>query len=125
MAKVSHSLEQQVELLDIYHFLHGRKENLPMKLARSSFGPMIGVHLPRATVDRMLKREDELHAAANASPTGTHYIARRKNVLIEKVLNQWLHIQRKQNVSVNNKMIKNVCTVLVELQDDSDETVSP
>ncbi|KAF9181400.1 hypothetical protein BGZ50_005528, partial [Haplosporangium sp. Z 11] len=84
---------------------------------------MIGVHLPRATFDRMLKQENELRAAAKASPAGTHYIVRRKNVLIEEVLNHWLQIQRKQNVPVNSKMIKNVCTVLVELQDDSDETV--
>jgi len=38
MTRVSHTLETQVELLDIYHYLDNRKENLPFKFSQHSFG---------------------------------------------------------------------------------------
>jgi len=62
LSRVSRSLEAQVELLDIYHYLNKRKENLhpSFKFTRHSFGPAMGVKLPRNTLYKMLKREDEV-----------------------------------------------------------------
>ncbi|KAF9078919.1 hypothetical protein BGX23_005769, partial [Mortierella sp. AD031] len=83
--RVSRSLRAQVELLDIYHYLEKRKENLPsLKLSPRSFGPAIGVKLPRKTFERMLKREDELREAAKTHPNDAHYIAKRKGLEIEQ-----------------------------------------
>ncbi|KAG0352441.1 hypothetical protein BGZ54_002784 [Gamsiella multidivaricata] len=84
---------------------------------------MIGTSLPERTFRRMLKREDEIRAAAKVSPVGAYYIVNRKNILIEEVLYQWLQVQRKQNILVNGKMIKNAGMILVDLQDDSGHTV--
>ncbi|KAG0247354.1 hypothetical protein BG011_001636, partial [Mortierella polycephala] len=84
MVRISHTLKQQVELLEIYHYHEDRKENLLIKLFRSSFGRMIGVHLLRSSFERMIKREASLRAAAEMYPTGAHYIVNRKNALIEE-----------------------------------------
>ncbi|KAG0357900.1 hypothetical protein BGZ54_000138 [Gamsiella multidivaricata] len=126
-ARVSYTLEQQVELLDIYHYLYDRKEDLRIKLSHSSFGPKIGVYLPKHSLEGMLKREDKIRAAAKTYPTGAHYIVDRKNrksAMIEDVLYRWLQDQRKQNVPVSDKMVKKACTILVDLQDNSGDTVS-
>ncbi|KAG0360632.1 Tigger transposable element-derived protein 6 [Gamsiella multidivaricata] len=119
MARASHTLEQQVELLDIFHYLDDRKEDLPIKLSHRSFGRMVGVNLLEGSLGRMLEREDKLRAAARTYPTGAHYIVDYKNLMIEEVLYRWLQDQRKQNVPVNGKMIKKACTGLVDLQDEA------
>ncbi|KAK3839351.1 MAG: hypothetical protein JOS17DRAFT_770447 [Linnemannia elongata] len=59
LKRVSRSLESQVELLDIYHYLKKRKENLSFTLTRDGFGPALGINLSRITLYKMLKREDE------------------------------------------------------------------
>ncbi|KAF9079857.1 hypothetical protein BGX29_005886, partial [Mortierella sp. GBA35] len=99
LARVSRSLRTQVELLDIYHYLEKRKENVPFfQLTLRSFGPALGINLPKSTFELMLKREDELRAAAKTLPDDAHYIVKRKGLVIEQVLLYWLHEQRKKNV---------------------------
>ena len=62
LARVSRSLRAQVELLDIYHYLEKRKENVPFfQLTLRSFGPALGINLPKSTFELMLKREDEVY----------------------------------------------------------------
>ncbi|KAF9079350.1 hypothetical protein BGX23_004324, partial [Mortierella sp. AD031] len=128
MARVSHSLQTQVELLDIYHYLERRKENLPIALSPGTFGLALGIKLSHRTCYNMLKREDELRDAAKTLPEGAHYIVKRKGLMIEQVLLYWLHDQRKKNVPVTGKMLKEAahfaCTVLCDLKDDSGNTVS-
>ncbi|KAG0195045.1 hypothetical protein BGX33_004418, partial [Mortierella sp. NVP41] len=74
----------------------------------------------------MLKREDELRAAAKTLPDDAHYIVKRKGLGIEQVLLYWLHEQRKKNVPLTGKMLKEAahfaCTVLCDLKDDSGST---
>ncbi|KAG9063513.1 hypothetical protein KI688_004397 [Linnemannia hyalina] len=128
-ARVSRSLRAQVELLDIYHYLEKRKENIQFfKLSPRSFGPSIGVNLRRTTFERMLSREDELRAAAETLPDDAHYIVKRKGLVIEQVLLYWLHDQRKKNVPVTGKTMKEAahfaCMVHCDLKDDSGSTVS-
>ncbi|KAG0275641.1 hypothetical protein BGZ96_003713 [Linnemannia gamsii] len=62
LSRVSRSLEAQVELLDIYHYLKKRKENLhpSFKFTRHNFGAAMGVKLPKSTFYRIRKREDEV-----------------------------------------------------------------
>ncbi|KAG0247661.1 hypothetical protein BG011_001115, partial [Mortierella polycephala] len=124
MVRISHTLAQQVELLEIYHDLGDRKENLSIKLSHSSFGRMIGVHLPRSSFERMIKREASLRAAAETYPLGAHYVADRKNALTEEALNRWLQHQREQDIPVNGEMVKKVCTVIVGHQNEFGETTT-
>jgi len=60
MSRVSLSLEKQVELLDIYHYLEKRKENFSFTLTHDNFGPAMGIKLHRNTLYKMLKREDQV-----------------------------------------------------------------
>lgn len=60
LSRVSLSLETQVELLDIYHYLEKRKENFSFKFTRHTFGPTMGIKLPKNTFYKMLKREDKV-----------------------------------------------------------------
>jgi hypothetical protein len=60
LSRISHSLETQVKLLYIYHYLEKRKESLSFTFTRGDFGPAIGVELPRKGLYNMLKREDEV-----------------------------------------------------------------
>ena len=60
LSRVCRSLEEQVELLDIYHYLANRKENLTFTLTRDTFGPAIGMKLHRNIVSKMLKEEDQV-----------------------------------------------------------------
>jgi hypothetical protein len=59
-AKVSLSLQVQVELLDIYHYLESRKEDLAFALSPATFGPALGIKLSRSTFYKMLRREDDV-----------------------------------------------------------------
>jgi hypothetical protein len=60
LKRIYRSLEDQVELLDIFHYLEKRKENLSFALTRDNFGPALGIDLPRSTLYKMLQREDEV-----------------------------------------------------------------
>jgi hypothetical protein len=60
LSRVSLSLETQVELLDIYHYLEKRKESFSFKFTRHTFGPAMGIKLPKTTFYKMLKREDQV-----------------------------------------------------------------
>ncbi|KAF8945655.1 hypothetical protein BGZ47_002215, partial [Haplosporangium gracile] len=84
LTRVSRSLEAQVELLDIYHYLEKRKENLPIKFTHHNFGPAMGIRLPKTTFYRMLKREDEIRSAAAVLPKGAHYIVKQKDLMLEQ-----------------------------------------
>ncbi|KAF9402886.1 hypothetical protein BGZ76_007233, partial [Entomortierella beljakovae] len=101
MAKVSQNLATKVELLDIYHYLSKRKQDLPRKLSYSSFGTLIGYHIPRSTLSSLLKREDEIRNASKVLPENAHYIVSKKNREVEEVLYRWLSEQRKLNIPVN------------------------
>jgi len=67
LRRVSHALETQVELLDIYHYLDNRKENLPFSLSQHTFGPAMGIKLGQSTLQLMLKREQKIRNAAKSS----------------------------------------------------------
>src|SRR5690554_121132 len=128
MTRACHTLEQQVELLDIYHYLHSRKENLSVKLTFRSFGPMVGITLPGSTLILMLQRESEIRASARTSPPDAHYIVHRKDMQIEEVLHRWLLDQRKKRIPVSSRMIRQAAnatyTILCDLQDHTCNTTS-
>ncbi|KAF9143803.1 hypothetical protein BG015_000300 [Linnemannia schmuckeri] len=90
MSRVSHTLETQVELLNIYHYLNNQKEDLPFKFSQYSFGPAIGVDLKQSILQSMLKREQLIRVAAKSPPPGAHYIISRKHLLVEQALLHWL-----------------------------------
>jgi len=126
MVKVCETIKAKVELLDIYHYLGKRQDDLPFKLSKSNFGHLIGFHIPRTTLSSWLSREKEYRRECNKYPEGAQYIIDRKNCKVEQVLYHWLEDQRKQNIPVNGKMIKEAAkvtyTVLADIQDDSDLT---
>ncbi|KAI1285624.1 hypothetical protein EDD11_000792, partial [Mortierella claussenii] len=125
MAKVCPSLSVKIEFLDIYHYLQARQADIRHKISYNNFGSLIGCHLPSSTLCRMLKEEDKLRAASKVLPEGAYYIVNRKNVMLEQVLYRWLDEQRKQNIPVNGKMIKQAAvvtyTILADYHDPDDD----
>ncbi|KAF9959066.1 hypothetical protein BGZ70_008987, partial [Mortierella alpina] len=68
MAKVCLPLSVKIELLDIYHYLKARQGHLSRKVSQSSFGFLIGCHVPKSTLSTMLRCEAKLRAASKALP---------------------------------------------------------
>ncbi|KAF9101672.1 CENPB DNA-binding domain-containing protein 1 [Mortierella sp. AM989] len=125
MSKVSRILEKQVEILDLFHYLEKRKENLPFKRYLRSFGPAIGVVLSKSSLEYMLKREDKMCVAAKMCPTKAHCIINRKNAMLEEGSST---IGYKINEKEDFLMIKQAAnvtyTVLCNIRDDSGNTIS-
>ncbi|KAG0248500.1 hypothetical protein BGZ95_008026, partial [Linnemannia exigua] len=65
-----------------------------------------------------------IRSAAKALPEGAHYIVKWKDTMLEQVMLCWLHDQRKKNVPVSGKLMKDAghfaCTGLCDLRDESD-----
>ncbi|CAO3574113.1 unnamed protein product [Mortierella alpina] len=67
-AKVCLHLSVKLELLDIYHHLKPNQRAIARKVSPSSFGLIIGCHVPKSTLSTMLRCEAELRAASEAFP---------------------------------------------------------
>ncbi|KAG0264960.1 hypothetical protein DFQ27_000905 [Actinomortierella ambigua] len=61
MVKSCETLYRKIELLGIYHFL---KSHMKGKVSYRSFGPMIGIDLPKQTLCDWLKNEDKYRMAS-------------------------------------------------------------
>jgi hypothetical protein len=111
MVKVCTTLSVKLEYLDIYHYLKSRQHHLRHKISHNNFGLLIGCHIPKTTLSRMLQDEEKLRAASKLLPQDASYIVNRRHDKLEHVLNRWLEDQRKQNTPVSAKMIKKAASV--------------
>lgn len=106
MVKNCEPVHVKVELLDIYHYLVSRQDDLNQRVTYRSFGPMIGVNLPNQTLSNWIKNESRYRASVLNLPKDACYIIETKNAKVETVLVRWLENQRAQNIPVSAKMIK-------------------
>ncbi|KAF9961428.1 hypothetical protein BGZ72_003685 [Mortierella alpina] len=106
MAKVHLPLSVKLEYLDIYHYLQSRQGDFLPKLSYSNFGSLIGCHLPKTTLSRMLRDETQLRAANKAMSEGSHSLEDCKHDKLDQGLHRCLEAPEQQNTLVDAKAIK-------------------
>ncbi|KAG0247453.1 hypothetical protein BGZ95_008666, partial [Linnemannia exigua] len=79
MARTCVTLSNKIELLDIYHYLASRQNDLPGPITLRNFGKMIGVKLPFTTLQGWLKNEKTIRDKAVELPEDACYMVKRKN----------------------------------------------
>lgn len=128
LAKVSYTISKKVEILDVFHYLSRRNAGLAYKVSSRTFGPLVGLNIPKTTLNNMLMMEDDLRIAQKVLPDDAKYLVTRKHMKLELVLIQWIESQRSRNVPVSGKMIKKAAeityTVLADYQEQGDGAVS-
>ena len=125
MIKVQLTLTEKVELLDIYHYLRSRQRDIRQKITRTTFGPLIGIELPRTTLVDILKREADYRAAVKIFPPDSKNIMHRKHIELELLIVEWIEEQKTKNVPVSGRMIRRAAdityTILADSRDDDDD----
>ncbi|KAF9160458.1 hypothetical protein DFQ26_005495, partial [Actinomortierella ambigua] len=74
MVKSCQPVHVKVELLDIYHYLKKRQRHIQTKVTYQSFGPMIGVSLPKQTFSNWIRNEGAYRNAALSVSKDARYI---------------------------------------------------
>lgn len=94
----------RIELLDIR--LVARFEDTDTTVSYSTFGSYIGIDLAKQTLGEWFKKGDYFRKTALQLPDTAFYFTQNKNIAVETVGVQWLEEQKRRNISVSAKMIK-------------------
>ncbi|KAG0336388.1 hypothetical protein BG004_008076 [Podila humilis] len=78
MVKSSTPLQMKIELLDIYHYLVRRQDQLNQRVTYRNFGSFVGLDLPNQTLSNWLQHEERYRAKAMKLPKNACYIIETK-----------------------------------------------